>query len=157
MHVTYTKKELKNYLKDLLKEKTELSSFSFEYQSGHLEFHSRLRIFVSSNRIIQWKIPYKTPIVLEEEKKAATIREIEISKENLLVFLEQIIKSKIWDLENCTEQSLSDTPLLFFKIRNEDQLVFEEEVWENCRNDSARVKEVIKALGALLPPEWPPP
>ena len=155
--MTYTKKELKNYLKDLLKEKTELSSFSFEYQSGHLEFHSRLRIIVSSDKIIQWKIPPKTPVVLEEEEKEAKIREIEVTKEKLLVFLESIIKRKIWDLENCYLHSISDSPLLLFKIRNKDQLVFEEEVWENCRNDSTRVKELIKSLGAILPLEWPPP
>ena len=155
--MTYTKKELKNYLKDLLKEKTELSSFSFEYQSGHLEFHSRLRIIVSSDKIIQWKIPYKTPIALEDEKKVATIREIELSKEKLLEFIKKIQKRKIWDLENCYLHSLSDSALLLFKIRNNGELVFEEEVWENCRNDSSRVKEVIRALGALLPFEWSPP
>jgi len=153
----YTKKELKSYLKDLVKEKKELADFSFEYQSGHLEFHPRLRIILSSGRIIHWKIPKKTPVDLEKEKSEAKIREIDISKEQLLAFLENIINRKIWDLENCDYRALPDTPLLYFKIKNKDQLVFETEVWENCRNDSVRVKELIRTLGTLLPRNWPPP
>ena len=155
--MTYTKKGLKNYLKDLVKEKEELEDFSFEYQSGHLEFHPRLRIILSSNRITHWKIPKKTPVDLEKERLEAKTREIDISKEQLLTFLENIIKIKIWDLENCDYRALPETPLLYFRIRNKNQLVFEIEVWENCRNDSVRVKEIIRTLGALLPRDWPPP
>jgi len=154
--VTYTKKELKNYLKDLSK-KAELSSFSFEYESGHLEFHSRLRIILSSGKIIQWKIPKKTPLDREKEKEKAKIRETDFSDDKILIFIEDLRKRKIWDLENCTERALPDTPLLTFSIRNNDQLVFEQQVWENCRNDCKRVKELIRALEALLPLDWSPP
>ena len=155
--MTYTKKELKNYLKDLLKEKKELADFSFEFQSGHMEFHARLRLILSSHKIIQWKIPQKTPVDSKKEKAEAKIREMDVSKEQLLIFLKSIIKRKIWDLENCEYRALSDTPLLYFKIKNKDQLIFETEVWEACRNDSARVKEIIRALGALQPRDWTPP
>ncbi|MGY5880624.1 MAG: hypothetical protein RTV31_10255 [Candidatus Thorarchaeota archaeon] len=155
--MTYTKKELKNYLKDLLKEKRELTDFSFEYQSGHLDFHARLRIILSSGKIIHWKIPKKTPVDLEKEKVEAKISEMDISKEQLLDFLKNITKRKIWDIENCDYRALSDTPLLYFKIKNKDQLVFETEVWEACRNDSVRVKEIIRALGTLLPRDLTPP
>jgi len=155
--VTYTKKELKNYLKDLLKEKKELADFSFEYQSGHLDFHTRLRIILSSGKIIHWKIPKKTPVDLEKEKAEAEIHEMDISKEQFLVFLKSIIKRKIWDMENCEYRALSDTPLLYFKIRNKGEIVFDSEVWEACRNDSVCVKEIIRALGALLPLDWSPP
>ncbi|MHA1970569.1 MAG: hypothetical protein ACTSXE_01835 [Candidatus Thorarchaeota archaeon] len=154
--MTYTKKELKNYLKDLSK-KAELSSFSFEYESGHLEFHSRLRIILSSGKIIQWKIPKKTPLDREKEKEKAKIRETDFSDDKILIFIEDLRKRKIWDLENCTERALPDTPLLTFSIRNNDQLVFEQQVWENCRNDCKRVKELIRALEALLPLDWSPP
>jgi len=151
--VTYTKKELKNYLKDLSK-KAELSSFSFEYESGHLEFHSRLRIILSSGKIIQWKIPKKTPLDREKEKEKAKIRETDFSDDKILIFIKGLRKRKIWDLENCTERALPDTPLLTFSIRNNDQLVFEQQVWENCRNDCKRTKELIRILAALLPLDW---
>ncbi len=154
--MTYTKKELKNYLKKLSK-KAELSSFSFEYESGHLEFHSRLRIILSSSKLSQWKIPKKTPLDREKEKEEAKIREIDFSEEKILIFVEGIRKRKIWDLENCTQKALPDTPLLTFRIRNNDQLVFEQQVWENCRNDCKRTKELIRTLEALLPLDWSPP
>ncbi|MHA1613715.1 MAG: hypothetical protein ACTSYJ_02655, partial [Candidatus Thorarchaeota archaeon] len=102
--MTYTKKELKNYLKDLSK-KAELSSFSFEYESGHLEFHSRLRIILSSGKIIQWKIPKKTPLDREKDKEKAKIRETDFSDDKILIFIEDLRKRKIWDLENCTERA----------------------------------------------------
>ena len=155
--MTYTKKELKNYLKDLLKKKAELSSFSFEYESGHMEFQARLRIILSSGKIIQWKIPKKTPLDREREDEAAKIREAEISEEKILVFIEGIRKRKIWDLENCTQKALPDTSLLTFRIKNGDQLVFEQQVWENCRNDCKRTRELIRTLEALLPLDWSPP
>ena len=146
---------MKNYLKDLVKKKAELSSFSFEYESGHLEFHARLKFFVSSGKIIQWKIPKKTP--LDREKEVTKIREIEISEEKILVFVEDIKKRNIWDLENCTQKALPGAPLLTFRIKQNDQIVFEQQVGENCRNDSIRVKELIRTLGALLPQDWSPP
>ena len=138
--VTYTTKELKNYLKDLSKKKVELSNFSFEYESGHLEFHTRLRIILAFGKITQWKIPKKTPLDEERENKEAKKREIEISEEKMLIFVEGLRKRKIWDLENCTQKALPDTPLLTFRIKSDDQLAFEQQVWENCRNDSTRVK-----------------
>ncbi len=155
--MTYTKKELKNYLKNLLKKKEELSFFSFEYESGHMEFQARLRIILSSGKIIQWKIPTKTPLDREKEDEVAKKREVEISEEKILVFIEGIRKRKIWDLENCTQKALPDTPLLTFRIKHDDQLAFEQQVWENCRNDSKRVKELIRTLEALLPLDWSPP
>lgn len=154
--MTYTKKELKNYLKDISK-KSELSSFSFEYESGHMVFQARLRIILSSGKIIQWKIPQKTPLDREKEKEEAKIREIDFSEQKLLIFVEGLRKRKIWDLENCTQRALPDTPLLTFRIRNNDQLVFEQQVWENCRNDCKRTKELIRNLAALLPLDWSPP
>jgi hypothetical protein len=153
--VTYSKKELKNYLNDLLKNNSKLSSFSFEYESGHLEFQSRLRIFLVSGKLIQWKIPKKTP--LDREEEVAKIRETEISEEKVLAFVEGITKWKIWDLENCSEKALSETALLTFRIKYNGEVVFEQQVWENCRNDSKRVKEVIRSLGTILPLEWSPP
>ena len=154
--MTYTKKKLKNYLKDISK-KSELSSFSFEYESGHMVFQARLRIILSSGKIIQWKIPQKTPLDREKEKEEAKIREIDFSEQKLLIFVEGLRKRKIWDLENCTQRALPDTPLLTFRIRNNDQLVFEQQVWENCRNDCKRTKELIRNLAALLPLDWSPP
>ncbi|TFH10601.1 MAG: hypothetical protein E4H14_02230 [Candidatus Thorarchaeota archaeon] len=146
---------MKNYLRDLVKKKVELSNFSFEYESGHLEFHSRLKIFLSSSKIIHWKIPKKTPF--NREKEVAKIRETEISEEKILVFVEETRKRKIWDLENCTQKALPGAPLLTFRIKHNGQVVFDQQVWENCRNDSIRVKELIRALGALLPQDWTPP
>jgi hypothetical protein len=155
--VSYTKKELKNYLKGLLKGKIELASFSFEYQSGHTAFHSRLRIILSSDKITHWKIPKGIPIDSSEETKAARIREIEFSIDKLRMFVQELAKSKIWDLENCTERALPDTALLSFSIRDNDSLLFEQKVWENCRNDNKQTKELLKALAAILPQDWPPP
>ncbi|MHA1615372.1 MAG: hypothetical protein ACTSYJ_11045, partial [Candidatus Thorarchaeota archaeon] len=90
-------------------------------------------------------------------KEKAKIRETDFSDDKILIFIEDLRKRKIWDLENCTERALPDTPLLTFSIRNNDQLVFEQQVWENCRNDCKRVKELIRALEALLPLDWSPP
>jgi hypothetical protein len=155
--VSYTKKELKKHLKGLMKGKIELASFSFEYQSGHTAFHSRLRIILSPDKITHWKIPKGIPIDSSEETKAARMREIEFSIDKLRMFVQELIKSKIWDLENCTEKALPDTALLSFSIRDSDNLLFEQKVWENCRNDSKQTKELLKALAAILPPDWPPP
>ena len=69
--MTHTKKELRNYLKDLLKGKAELTNFSFEYQSGHTSYYSRLRITVTSDKIVHWKIPKGTPVDITKEKKSA--------------------------------------------------------------------------------------
>lgn len=122
-----------------------------------MEFHSRLRIILSSGKIIQWKIPKKTPLDREKEKEKAKIRETDFSDDKILIFIEGLRKRKIWDLENCTERALPDTPLLTFSIRNNDQLVFEQQVWENCRNDCKRTRELIRTLEALLPLDWSPP
>ena len=86
-HYYQIQKELKNYLKDLSKKKTELSSFSFEYESGHLEFQARYRLILSSGKIVQWKIPKKTPLDKHKEKEKAKIRDIEIAEEKILVFV----------------------------------------------------------------------
>jgi len=154
--VTYTKKELKNYLKDLSKQ-AELSSFSFEYESGHLEFHARHRIILSSGKIIQWKISKKTPLDRVKEEKEGKKRETDVSDEKILIFVEGLTKRKIWDLNNCTDRALPETPLLTFRIKNNDELVFEQQVWEKCRNDCKRTKELLKILEALLPLDWSPP
>ncbi len=156
-YVTYTKKELKNYLKDLLKKKEELSSFSFEYGSGHMEFQSRLRIILSSGKISHWKIPKKTPLDRVTEEKEGKKRETDVSNEKILIFVEGLRKRKIWDLKNCTERALPDTPLLTFRIKKDDQIIFEQQVWENCRNDCKRTRELIRTLEALLPLDWSPP
>ena len=155
--MTYTNKELKNYLKELSKKKTELSSFSFEYESGHLKYQARHRIILSSGSIIQLRIPKKTPLDRETEEKEGKKRETEVSDEKVLIFVEALQKRNIWELENCFEKSLTNAPLLTFRIKNNDQLVFEQQVWERCRNDSKRTKEIIRALGALLPLDWSPP
>jgi hypothetical protein len=155
--VSYTKKELRNYLKDLLKGKIDLGGFTFEYRSGHTAFHSRLRIILASDRITHWKIPKGIPVESSEETKAARIRETEFSIDKLRVFVQELAKSKIWDLKNCTEKALPDTALLSFSIRNNDTLLFEQEVWENCRNDNKQTKELLKVLAAILPQDWPPP
>jgi hypothetical protein len=155
--VSYTEKELRNYLKGLLKGKTELAGFSFEYRSGHTAFHSRLRIILSSDKITHWKIPKGIPLDSSEETKAARIREIEFSSDKLKMFVQGLAKSKIWDLENCTEKALPDTALLSFSIRDNDNLLFEQKVWENCRNDNKQTKELLRALAAILPQDWPPP
>jgi hypothetical protein len=155
--LSYNKKELKNYLKDLLKGKSPLEAFSFEYQYGHTAFHPRLRIILSSDKIIHWKIPKGTQVDSKAESKAANKRELDFSTEKMSAFVEQLVKSKIWDLKNCSETALPDTPLLSFSIRNGDNLLFEQKVWENCRNDSAQTKELIKIIASLIPMDWPPP
>ena len=91
------------------------------------------------------------------EEKEGKKRETEVSDEKVLIFVQALQKRNIWDLENCFEKSLTDAPLLTFRIKNNDQLVFEQQVWERCRNDSKRTKEVIRALAALLPLDWSPP
>ena len=55
-HVTYSKKELKKYLKNLVKKQDGLTAFSFEYQSGHTSFHTRLRILITSEKIEHQKM-----------------------------------------------------------------------------------------------------
>lgn len=155
--MAYTKKELRNYLKDLVKGKIELVGFSFEYRSGHTAFHSRLRIVLSSDKIMHWKIPRGIPVDSSKETKSARKREIEFSIDKLRLFVQELVKNKIWDLENCTERALPDTALLSFSIRNNDNLLFEREVWENCRNDDRQTKDLLKAIAAILPPDWPPP
>lgn len=155
--MSYAKKELRNYFKDLLKGKTELAGFFFEYRSGHNAFHSRLRIVVSSDKITHWKVPKGTPTDASEETKAARVRELDFSADKLKVFVQELVKSKIWDLKNCTEKALPDTALLSFSIRNNDNLLFEQEVWENCRNDDKQTKELLRSLAAILPQDWPPP
>jgi hypothetical protein len=155
--VSYTKKELKNYFKNLLKGKAELANFSFEYRSGHTSFHSRLRIILSSDKITHWKIPKGTPVDSSEETKAARIRETDFSIDKLRMFVQELAKHKIWDLENCTERALPDTARLSFSIRDSDNLLFEREVWETCRNDNKQTKELLKDLAAVLPQDWPPP
>ncbi len=155
--MTYSKKELKNYLKHLLKEKTDLANFTFEYRSGHTAFHSRLRIIISSEKIIHWKVPKGTPLDSSEESKVAKKREIEFSPDKLSLFIQELIEKKIWDLKNCSETALPDTALLSFSIRDNENVLFEQETWENCRNDNKQTKELLKSLSGLLPPDWPPP
>jgi len=155
--VSYTKKELKNYLKGLLKEKAGLTNFSFEYQSGHTAFHSRLRIILTSQKIEHWKVPKGTPIDSAEEKKVAKIRKMEFSPEKMLVFMQELVKKKIWDLENCTERAMPGTVMLSFSIKDDDNLLFEQKIWGSCRNDDKRTKELIRALATNIPLDWTPP
>ncbi len=75
----------------------------------------------------------------------------------MLAFIKDLTKSKVWDLENCTDRALPDTPLLIFRIRDGGELIFEQQAGEICKNDSNRVKEIIRALESTIPPEWPPP
>ncbi|MFW9933892.1 MAG: hypothetical protein ACFFDR_14745, partial [Candidatus Thorarchaeota archaeon] len=155
-NVSYTKKELKNYLKRLEKDKSGLSSFTFEYRSGHTAFHSRTRIIMTPEKIVLSKIPKGIPVDKDEEK-AAKVRNMAFSEDALLNFIKELIDRKIWDMENCTERALPDTALLSFMIRDGDNLLFEQKVWENCRNDDKRTKELIRSLAAILPRDWPPP
>ncbi|MFW9802824.1 MAG: hypothetical protein ACFFFC_09245 [Candidatus Thorarchaeota archaeon] len=155
--MTYTKKELKNYLKDLLKGKAELANFSFEYQSGHTAYYSRLRIIVTSDKIVHWKIPKGTPLDIKKEAKAAKKREIAFSNDRLSVFVQDLVQKKIWDLENCSERALPNTAVLTFSIRDKDNLVFEQKVWESCRFDDKMTKELIRSLAANIPLDWTPP
>ena len=155
--MTYTKKELKNYLKGLLKEKEGFDTFSFEYLSGHTEFFLRLRLIVLSGKVVHWRIPRGTQVGITEEKKAAKIRETDFSSEQMLVFIDALFKNKIWDLENCTEKPLPDTALLTFVIKEDEKPIFKQEVWESCRNDNDQTKAILKALTATIPEEWTPP
>ena len=155
--VTYTKKELKKYLKGLLKEQTELVNFSFEYLSGHTAYHTRLKILITSEKIEQRRIQRGTPVDSAKEANATKIREMEFSIEKLYSFVEELVKKKIWDLENCVERALPDTALLTFIIRDKDNLLFEQEVWESCRNDDKRTIELIRTLATNIPLDWTPP
>ncbi|MHA1863594.1 MAG: hypothetical protein ACTSWA_07480 [Candidatus Thorarchaeota archaeon] len=112
---------------------------------------------MSPGKIIQWKIPKKTPLDRVREEKDGKKRETDVSNEKILIFVEGLRKRKIWDLKNCTDRALPETPLLTFRIKNNDELVFEQQVWENCRNDCKRTKELLKILEALLPLDWSPP
>jgi hypothetical protein len=138
----YTKKELKNYLKNLVKGKADLKSFSFEYQSGHTAYYSRLRITVTFDKIIHWKIP-----------KGITA----FSNEKLSAFIQELVKKKIWDLENCSERALPNAAVLTFSIRNDDNLLFEQKIWESCRFDDKRAKELLRTLATNIPLDWTPP
>ncbi|MFX0053945.1 MAG: hypothetical protein ACFFAD_03355 [Candidatus Hermodarchaeota archaeon] len=155
--MTYTKKELRNYLKDLLKGKAELANFSFEYQSGHTAYYSRLRITVTSDKITHWKIPKGTPVDIKNETKAAKKRETAFSNDDLSAFIGELSKKKIWDLQNCTERALPNAAVLTFSIRDKDDLVFEQKVWESCRFDDKRTKELIQTLAGIIPLDWTPP
>lgn len=155
--MTYTKKELRSHLKDLLKGKANLENFSFEYQSGQTSYSSRLRITVTSERIVHWKIPKGTPIDIKKEAKAAKKREISFSDEKLSDFIQELVKKKIWDLENCSERALPNATVLMFSIRDNDNLLFEQKVWENCRFDDNRTKELLRILSVNLPLDWTPP
>jgi hypothetical protein len=157
MHVTYTKKELKKYLKNLVKKQAGLTAFSFEYQSGHSAFHTRLRILITSERIEHRRIQRGTPVDSPEEANATKMQVMEFSAEKLSTFVKELMKIKIWDLENCTERALPDTALLTFSIRDNDDLVFEQKVWESCRNDDKRTKELLRSLSAIIPQDWTPP
>ncbi|UCH04601.1 MAG: hypothetical protein JSW05_00115 [Candidatus Thorarchaeota archaeon] len=155
--MTYTKKELRNYLKDLLKGKAELADFSFEYQSGHTAYYSRLRITVTSDKIVHWKIPKGTPVDIKKETKAAKKRDIAFSNDKLSVFIQELVKTKIWDLENCSERALPNAAVLTFSIRDNDHLLFEQKVWESCRFDDKKTKELLRTIAANIPLDWTPP
>ncbi len=155
--MTYTKKELKNYLKKLLKNQTELDSFSFEYQSGHTAFHTRLRILITSAKIEHQRIPRGIEVGSPEEANATKVHETEFSIESLSLFIEQLLKKKIWDLENCTDRALPDTAQLTFTIRENENIVFTQNVWQNCRNDDDRTKDLIRAIASIIPMNWSPP
>ena len=154
--MSYSKKELKNYLKGLLKDNSTLSSFMFEYKSGHTAFHTRLRINISSDKIVHSRIPRGTPVG-ENEAQAAKVRELDFSVEQLKAFVKDLIDRKIWDLDNCTERALPGTALLSFAIRSGDELLFNQEIWESCRNDNSRTKDLLRTISARLPADWTPP
>ena len=155
--MTYTKKELKKYLKNLVKKQTGLAAFSFEYQSGQSTFHTRLRILITSERIEHQRIQRGAPADAPDDTKESKLQEMKFSAEKLSAFIEELMKNKIWDLENCTERALPDTALLTFVIRDNDNLVFEQKVWESCRNDDKRTKELLRCLSAIIPQGWSPP
>lgn len=155
--MTYSKKDLKNYLKDLLKEQNGLDHFSFEYKSGHTSYHTRLRILVNSKKIEHRRIQRGIPIGGPEEENATKVHESEFSVEKLATFVETLDKLKIWDLENCTDRALPDTVLLTFIIRKDDEIIFQQESWESCRNDDKRTKDILRALSVIIPPDLTPP
>lgn len=153
----YTKKELKKYLKDLVKKQTGLAAFSFEYQSGQSTFHTRLRILITSERIEHQRTQRGAAVDGSDETKESKLQEMEFSAEKLSAFVKELMNIKIWDLENCTERALPDTALLTFAIRDNDNIVFEQKVWESCRNDDRRTKELLRSLSAIIPQGWSPP
>jgi hypothetical protein len=155
--LTYSKKELKKYLKSFLKDQDKITSFSFEYLSGHTAFHTRLKILVTSTKIVHRRIQKGVPVDSEDEANAARVREVEFSVEKLVEFVDVLAKKKVWDLQNCTEKALPDTALLTFLIRNNVEVVFKQEIWESCRNDDTRTRELIRALAAIIPQDWTPP
>ena len=155
--MTYTKKELKKYLKDLVKKKDRLTAFKFEYQSGHTAFHTRLRIVITSERVEHRRIPRGIPVDSPNEANATKLQQMNFSGEKLSEFVGELMNSKIWDLENCTERALPDTALLTFSIRDNDNLVFEQKVWESCRNDDKSTKELLRTIAAIIPRDWTPP
>lgn len=156
-HVTYTEKELKKYLKELVKKQDRLKAFSFEYQAGHTSFHTRLRICVTFEKIEHRRIPRGTPVDSPVEANKTKSQVMDFSLERLLAFVKELMKNEIWDLENCTERVLPDTAQLTFAIRDNDNLIFERKVWENCRNDDKKTKELIRSLAAIIPQDWTPP
>jgi hypothetical protein len=155
--VTYSKKELKKYLKGLVKDPAGLPNFSFEYRSGHTSYHTRLRILVTSERIEHRRISRGIEVDSPDEAKATKVRETNISTEQLKIFVEALLKKNIWDLKNCTDRAAPDTPLLTFIIRDNGNPIFKQEIWQICRNDDTRAKELIRALSALVPLDWTPP
>ncbi|TFG28324.1 hypothetical protein EU527_17465 [Candidatus Thorarchaeota archaeon] len=155
--MTYSDKDLKNYLKDLVKGKSSITNFSFEYQSGHTSFHTRLRILVTSEKIEHRRIPRGIEVDSPEEAQATKVRETSFSAENLKSFVEVLLMKKIWDQKNCTDRALPDTALLTFLILDNGSPIFSQEVWESCRNDDARTKDLIRALSAIIPRDWTPP
>ncbi|MFX1483786.1 MAG: hypothetical protein ACFFCP_11440, partial [Promethearchaeota archaeon] len=98
--MTYTKKELKKHLKDLVKKQDGLTAFSFEYQSGHSTFHTRLRILITSERIEHQRIQKGTPGGSPDEANETKTQEMGFSVEKLSAFVKELMKNKIWDLEN---------------------------------------------------------
>ncbi len=155
--MAYTKKELKNYLKDLLKGKSEITDVSFDFQSGHMASDARLRIILTSNKIEHWKVPKGTPVDDTEEKRVAKVQILEFSSERLSTFIQELVKMKIWDLENCTDRALPGTTLLTFSIKDNENLLFTQEIWENCRNDDKRTKDLLRTIAANIPLDLTPP
>lgn len=155
--MAYSSKDLKNYLKDLVKGKTTITNFSFEYRSGNTSFHTRLRILVTAEKIEHRRIPRGIEVDSREEKKATKVNETDFSEDKLKSFAEVLLKKKIWDLENCTDRALPDTARLTFTILDNGNPIFSQEIWESCRNDDTRAKELIRAISAIIPRNWSPP
>jgi len=155
--VTYSEKDLKNYLKDLVKGKANITNFSFEYLSGHTSFHTRLKILVTSEKVEHRRIPRGIEVDSPEEKKATKVNKIVFSEDKLKSFAKVLLEKKIWDLENCTDRALPDTALLTFTILENGNPIFSQEIWESCRNDDSRTKDLLRALSAITPKEWTPP